>query len=182
MDLDHLRELLQLVAASDVAEVEIEEDDLKIVVRKQSTAPAPSAQPPTIAYAVPPAGYQQAAFGAPGVAPAAGPAPQQPAQSQQTAPSTAGSDSGGTKTEAAATGTEVRAPIVGTFYRRPSPDADPFVKVGDRVSEGDVLCIIEAMKLMNEIEAEVSGTIREILVDDATPVEYDQPLFIVEED
>ena len=76
----------------------------------------------------------------------------------------------------------VKAPIVGTFYRAPSPDADPYVEVGDTVGEGDVLCIIEAMKLMNEIECETSGTIKEILVEDAEPVEFDQPLFVIEED
>jgi len=70
---------------------------------------------------------------------------------------------------------------VGTFYRAPSPDADSFVEVGDSVSEGDVLCIIEAMKLMNEIECETSGTIQEILVEDAEPVEFDQPLFVIDE-
>jgi acetyl-CoA carboxylase biotin carboxyl carrier protein len=74
----------------------------------------------------------------------------------------------------------VRAPIVGTFYRRPSPDSDPYVEVGDSVGEGDVLCIIEAMKLMNEIECETSGTVKEILVEDAEPVEFDQPLFVIE--
>ena len=74
----------------------------------------------------------------------------------------------------------LKAPIVGTFYTAPSPDADPFVSVGDRVKEGDVLCIIEAMKLMNEIESEVSGTIKEILIKNSEPVEYDQPLFIIE--
>jgi len=75
----------------------------------------------------------------------------------------------------------VKAPIVGTFYRSPSPDADPFVEVGDSVAEGDVLCIIEAMKLMNEIECETSGTVEEVLVEDAEPVEFDQPLFVIDE-
>ena len=85
------------------------------------------------------------------------------------------------ETEAAADEHVVKAPIVGTFYRAPSPDADPFVDVGDSVEEGDVLCIIEAMKLMNEIECETSGTVKEILVEDAEPVEFDQPLFVLEE-
>ena len=75
---------------------------------------------------------------------------------------------------------EFVSPMVGTFYRAPAPDADPFVEVGDRVQEGDTLCIIEAMKLMNEIEAEASGTIKDILVDDAESVEYGQVLFIIE--
>ncbi|MBU1100531.1 MAG: acetyl-CoA carboxylase biotin carboxyl carrier protein [Bacteroidetes bacterium] len=77
---------------------------------------------------------------------------------------------------------EIKSPIVGTFYRAPSPEADPFIKVGDKISQGAVLCIVEAMKLMNEIESDVSGKIVKILVDDATPVEYNQPLFLVEKD
>ncbi len=81
---------------------------------------------------------------------------------------------------ASATGIEVRAPIVGTFYRSSSPDSAPFVEVGDSVNPGDVLCIIEAMKLMNEIEAEVSGIVKEVLVENANPIEFDQPLFIIE--
>src|SRR5690606_36686577 len=74
----------------------------------------------------------------------------------------------------------IRTPIVGTFYRSPSPDSDPFVRVGDRVQPGDVLCIIEAMKLMNEIECETSGIVRRIFVENAEPVVFDQPLFLIE--
>ena len=81
---------------------------------------------------------------------------------------------------AAPAGKQVRAPIVGTFYSASSPDAPAFVKVGDKVKVGDVLCIIEAMKLMNEIESEVSGTVTQVLVDNVTAVEYDQPLFVVD--
>ena len=133
-------------------------------------------------------------------------APQQGApsggQSQQAAPSGGGQqdattdgaaedtsapaeDTGGgdaADTDTAAEEHVVKAPIVGTFYEAPSPDEDPFVEVGDSVGEGDVLCIIEAMKLMNEIECETSGTIKEILVEDAEPVEFDQPLFVIEEE
>lgn len=75
---------------------------------------------------------------------------------------------------------EIRSPIVGTFYRAPSPEADPFVQVGDMISEGKVLCIIEAMKLMNEIESEVSGKVIKVLVENGKPVEYNQPLFLIE--
>ena len=77
-------------------------------------------------------------------------------------------------------GTQVTSPMVGTFYRAPSPGADPFVEVGTQVKKGDTLCIIEAMKLLNEIEAEVSGTVKEILVDNGSPVEFGQPLFVIE--
>lgn len=158
MDLERLRDILKLVSESDVSEVEIEEEDLRIFVRKAAPAPivqsweVPAAQP---AHQPPP----QAA--PPAAAPSA-PAPQAPAAPAEPA------------------GTEVRAPIVGTFYEAASPDSKPYVQVGDTVKEGDVLCIIEAMKLMNEIESEVSGVVRKILVQNATPVEYDQPLFIIE--
>jgi acetyl-CoA carboxylase biotin carboxyl carrier protein len=81
---------------------------------------------------------------------------------------------------AAAAGTSIKSPMVGTFYRSAGPDKPPFVKPGDKVSKGQVICIIEAMKLFNEIEAEMDGTIVKVLVDDASPVEYDQPLFIIE--
>ncbi|MDE2996076.1 MAG: acetyl-CoA carboxylase biotin carboxyl carrier protein [Bacteroidota bacterium] len=155
MDLKHLREVLELVAECDVSEVEIEEEDLRLVIRKHAPAAAPQV---TYATAPPPA----AAAPAPAApAPAAAPAAEAPAES-------------------ASSGTEVRAPIVGTFYAAANPDSDPFVKVGQKVSAGDTLCIIEAMKLMNEIESEVSGTVTAILVDNATPVEFDQPLFIVD--
>ena len=80
----------------------------------------------------------------------------------------------------AAAGTSIKSPMVGTFYRSAGPDKPPFVKPGDKVSKGQVICIIEAMKLFNEIEAEMDGTIVKVLVDDASPVEYDQPLFIIE--
>ncbi|MBN2281171.1 MAG: acetyl-CoA carboxylase biotin carboxyl carrier protein [Candidatus Marinimicrobia bacterium] len=77
-------------------------------------------------------------------------------------------------------GTEVKSPMVGTFYRAPAPDAEPFVKIGDQISIGQTLCIVEAMKVMNEIEAEIAGTLVKILVENGEPVEYDQPLFIIE--
>lgn len=183
MDLDHLRELLKLVAASDVSEVEIEEDDLKIVIRKQSSTAAAPPQPQTIAYTMPPAGYP-GPMPSPGAPPAAGAPPAPPAA--QPGPNPASQPAGESAAQPAqvdeSEGHEVRAPIVGTYYSAPEPEAEPFVSVGDHVSKGDVLCIIEAMKLMNEIEAEESGTIRRILVENATPVEYDQPLFVVEPD
>jgi acetyl-CoA carboxylase biotin carboxyl carrier protein len=83
---------------------------------------------------------------------------------------------------AVSAGTQVKAPMVGTFYRSAGPDKEPFVKVGDKIQKGQTLCIIEAMKLFNEIEAEFSGTVVEILVDNAVPVEFDQPLFVVAQD
>ncbi len=77
-------------------------------------------------------------------------------------------------------GNQITSPIVGTFYRKPSPDKDPFIKVGDVVQEGDVLCIIEAMKMMNEVKADSSGTIKQVLIENAEPVEFGQPLFVIE--
>jgi len=201
MKLDKIQQLLSIVAESGVAEIEIEEDDFKLTIRQNT--PQVIMQPSQ--YAMP---YGPPAYGSPqGYASQQGYAPQQapqqagphPAQGgapsvsapQGGAPANASSDSSPT-TDASDTGEEaaeagsganeelVRAPIVGTFYRRPSPDSDPYIKVGDSVSEGDVLCIIEAMKLMNEIECETSGTIKEILIEDAEPVEFDQPLFVIE--
>lgn len=161
MDLDHLRDILQLVAESGVSEVEIEEEDLRIVVRKHP--PASAAPYPQMTYAM-----------APGLA--------LPAQGQTGAPVQGGdaAPASSSPEPEASTAREVRAPIVGTYYRSPSPEAEPFVQEGDTVSKGDILCIIEAMKLMNEIEAEFSGTVQKILVDNATPVEFDQPLFLIE--
>ncbi len=151
MDLNHLREVLELVASCDVSEVEIEEEDLRLVIRKHAPAAAPQ-----ITYAAAPAPVAAAA-----PAPAAAPAAAAPA-------------------EAKPTGTQVRAPIVGTFYSAPNPDSPAFVNVGQKVSVGDTLCIIEAMKLMNEIECEVSGTVTAVLVENGTPVEFDQPLFVID--
>ncbi|MDA0874206.1 MAG: acetyl-CoA carboxylase biotin carboxyl carrier protein [Bacteroidetes bacterium] len=149
MDLKHLREVLELVASCDVSEVEIEEEDLRLVIRKHAPAAAPQ-----ITYAAAPA-------------PAVAPAPAAPVPAAAPA-------------EAKPSGTQVRAPIVGTYYSAPNPDSPSFVKVGQKVSVGDTLCIIEAMKLMNEIECEVSGTVTAILVENGTPVEYDQPLFVID--
>jgi acetyl-CoA carboxylase biotin carboxyl carrier protein len=164
MDLSKLREILKIVAESDVAEVEIVEDDFKVVVRKNAAtmfvqAPAYPMMPPMPMMA-PQAPQQPHPQAPPPAAPLQQPfAPQAPAEEE---------------------GTIIRAPIVGTFYRRPSPDEDAFIAVGDNVSVGQTLCIIEAMKLMNEIESEIAGTIVKILVEDGQPVEFDQPLFVVD--
>lgn len=175
MDLSQIRELLKIVADSGVAEVEVENEGFKLVVRKN--APAVMLQPSMMSpypmgypMPYPPQGYP---------APTPPPAP----AAEPPAPSDGAAAPAPPKTQekpAAANETQVRAPIVGTFYRAPAPDADAFVEVGDEVKPGDVLCIIEAMKLMNEIECEVKGTIKKILIEDAQPVEYDQPLFVIE--
>jgi len=147
-----LKELLDLMKSHDLAEVELEEEGQKIRLRK--TEPHISAAPMAI----------QGAF--PAVSPAATP----------------GSDAGG-EPEAAEEDDElykVPSPLVGSFYRSPSPEADPFVSEGDRVDEDTILCIVEAMKVMNEITAGVSGVVREILVENGSAVEFDQPLFKIE--
>ncbi len=154
MDLKLVKNLLDLISESEVNEVSIEEGDFKIKVKKKSDTPAAQLQ------------YQM---------------PQQPAQTPQPAvsPSPAGSSEGKTEGDKQPDGDVVKSPIVGTFYEAPSPDADPFVKEGDKVNKGDTLCIIEAMKIMNEIDAEFSGTVQKIIAKDAQPVEFDQPLFII---
>lgn len=156
MDLKQIKKILDLISESDVDEVSIEEGDFKIKVKKTGTVEQVTYTQP----AAPAPVAQPAALAQPG-------APQQES-SEPSAP--------------AASGETVKSPIVGTFYEAPSPDSDPFVAVGDKVKKGDTLCIIEAMKIMNEIEAEFSGTVQEIIVSDGTPVEFDQPLFIIKKD
>jgi acetyl-CoA carboxylase biotin carboxyl carrier protein len=156
MDLKLIKNILELISESDVNEVSLEEGDFKIKVKKQGEVQQVS--------------YSHPAPQAP-VQPAAAPQPQQ----------SAGESSDSTSGDQPA-GETVKSPIVGTFYTAPDPDSDPFVKVGDHISKGDTLCIVEAMKIMNEIEAEFSGTVQKVLVEDAQPVEFDQPLFIIKKD
>ena len=207
MELSKIQELLRLVAESGVSEVEIEEEDFKLTIRQNSpqVVMQPTGSPAQMQYGAPQPQQPMApqAYAPPQGQPSQQPSgtPQQSAASASGAPQTANEASqDGTseasapaqnaaenetaeadETEAAAEEYVVKAPIVGTFYRAPSPDADSFVEAGDSVEEGDVLCIIEAMKLMNEIECETSGTVTEILVEDAEPVEFDQPLFVLDE-
>ena len=158
MDLKEIQNLIKFVSNSGVAEVKLEMDDIKITIRTTLEGNAPD-----ITY-VQQAPMQQAL-------------PQAPVQ-QQLAPSTPAA-----ATPAADDNSKyitIKSPIIGTFYRRPSPDKSMFVEVGTSISKGDVLCVIEAMKLFNEIESEFSGKIVKILVDDMSPVEFDQPLFLVD--
>ncbi len=159
MDLKLVKNLLDLISESEVNEVSIEEGDFKIKVKKTADTQASQLQ-----YQIP---AQQQASGQPQTP--------QPAEAQQT-PASEEKDSSGDKEP---DGEVVKSPIVGTFYEAASPDSEPFVKVGDKVNTGDTLCIIEAMKIMNEIDAEFSGTIQKIIVKDGQPVEFDQPLFII---
>ncbi|MEL7834632.1 acetyl-CoA carboxylase biotin carboxyl carrier protein [Fodinibius sp. Rm-B-1B1-1] len=168
MDLKVIENLLDLIAESEVNEVSIEEGDFKIKVKKKPDIKESSAPQMPVQYQVPaqPQPQQQAV--------------QQPPQQPQQAPAGGGGESaeesgGGDEPS----GDVVKSPIVGTFYRSPSPDDDPFVKVGDSVEKGETLCIVEAMKIMNEIESEYSGEVKKILVEDGEAVEFDQPLFII---
>lgn len=168
MNLETLEKIIELVRKHGIQEVTVEDGGHKFTVKAHTYGPAglPAGvgQLPLPGYGAPlPAAFQGLAAAsqqAPTAAPAA--APQQPAKAQST------------------TGRVVRSPFVGTFYRAPSPGADYFVDVGKRVRKGDTLCIIEAMKLMNEIEAEFDGVVKEVLVENEQPVEFDQPLFVVE--
>jgi acetyl-CoA carboxylase biotin carboxyl carrier protein len=164
MDLKEIQNLIKFVARSGAAEVNLETEDFKIVIKTESAMIRE--QQATQVISMPhQAMAQQAAPAAP--APAAAPdSSSAPAESAET------SDDAKYVT--------VKSPMIGTFYRRPSPDKELFVNVGDEINEGTVVCIIEAMKLFNEIESEVSGKIVKILVDDQSPVEYDQPLFLVD--
>ncbi|NML33692.1 acetyl-CoA carboxylase biotin carboxyl carrier protein [Paraburkholderia antibiotica] len=155
MDLRKLKTLIDLVSESGISELEVTEGEGKVRIVKN--APPVYVQP-SAAYAAPQ--FPQAAPVAAGEAPAAAGAPATPAA-------------------AAPQGHVVTSPMVGTFYRAPSPGADPFVQVGDTVKEGQTICIIEAMKLLNEIESDKSGVVKEILVENGQAVEYGQPLFVV---
>ncbi|MFR3027724.1 MAG: acetyl-CoA carboxylase biotin carboxyl carrier protein [Sutterella wadsworthensis] len=151
MDLRKLKTLIDLVSESGVAELEITEGEDRVrIVNRNGAAPVQVHQPVTVAQPMP------VPVSAPEVAPA--PAPTAPQQ----------------------TGTPLTSPMVGTFYRAPSPGADPFVKVGDTVKKGQVVCIIEAMKLLNEVEADMDGTVKEVCVENGQPVEFGQSLFIIE--
>jgi len=161
MDLKEIQNLIKFVAKSGASEVALEMDDVKITIKTGSDA-APET---TIVQQVP-MGQMMSQPVAPAPAPVAA-----PAAVEKPAAVEAADDS---KYIA------IKSPIIGTFYRKPSPDKETFAKVGDEISAGTVVCIIEAMKLFNEIESEVSGTIVKVLVDDNSPVEYDQPLFLVD--
>lgn len=166
MKVEQVLELVKAVSDSELTEFKYEEDGVKLSLKKTSDkiiqvqAPAAPAAAPVIA---------------PAVMPAAAPAPVPAAVS---APADAEA-SAAVSAESEVKGNVVKSPLVGTFYAAPAEDADPFVKVGDSVKEGQVLAIVEAMKLMNEIESDFTGTVTEILVENGQAVEYGQPLFVI---
>jgi acetyl-CoA carboxylase biotin carboxyl carrier protein len=158
MDLRKLKTLIDLVSESNVSELEITEAEGKVRIVKGGVA-----MPQMVAPVVAPASGAAIPQGAAASAPAASPAPATAAA-----------------TPAAPTGHIVKSPMVGTFYRSASPGAKPFVEIGSTVKDGETICIIEAMKILNEIEADKAGTITQILVENGQAVEYGQPLFVIE--
>lgn len=153
MDIRKVKKLIELVEESGIAELEISEGEESVRISRYPHGG-------TLTYAAP---------------------PQAPMPSPLASPSSAADGGALPSAEAPARGVEVTAPMVGTFYSSPSPGSKPFVEIGTEVSPGDTLCIIEAMKMMNQIEAEVSGRIVSILAEDGNPVEFGQPLFIIED-
>ncbi len=160
MDIKEIQSLIKFVAKSGASEVKLEMEDIKITIRTGSDSATPET---TI--------VQQIPMAAAPVAPATPAAP-------------AATPAAPTTEEAAPEDDSkyitIKSPIIGTFYRKPSPDKPTFVEVGSTINQGDVLCVIEAMKLFNDIESEVSGKIVKVLVEDSSPVEFDQPLFLVD--
>jgi len=164
MDFKQIQELIKMINKSNIGEVSIEQKDFKVTIKQKEenitqvvAAPAPLQ---SAVYA------QQPAM--------AGPAPQAASSSNTAAEKSKPAEL------AAANVVTIKSPMIGTFYRKSSPDKPNFVEPGDDVAPGKVVCIIEAMKLFNEIESEISGKVVKVLVEDASPVEYDQPLFLVE--
>ncbi|MCK6617685.1 MAG: acetyl-CoA carboxylase biotin carboxyl carrier protein [Cyclobacteriaceae bacterium] len=166
MKTSEIRDLIDFISKSGLNEVNIETSELKLHVKREPDQKVLKSAAPLVAAA--PVAQAPATLAAPAaVQPVATPAPKSTPAAEQ-AP--------GKKT------VEIKSPMIGTFYRSANPDSPPFVSVGDKVTQGQTVCIIEAMKLFNEIESEVSGTIVKVLVENATPVEYDQVLFVVEPD
>jgi acetyl-CoA carboxylase biotin carboxyl carrier protein len=160
MDFRQIQDLIKMINKSNIGELTIEEKDFKITIKQKKDEKVTYAAAPAMPAPVYTAAPVQHA---PASAPAQAAAPEAPAATP--------------KTDNLIT---IKSPMIGTFYRRPSPDKPLLVEVGDDVNPGKVVCIIEAMKLFNEIESEVSGKIVKVLVEDASPVEYDQPLFLVD--
>lgn len=161
MDFKQIQELIKMINKSNIGEVTVEQKDFKVTIKQKEdkvtqVVSAPGAAAPVYAAAPPAISAASAA--------SAAPAAEKPKAAEAVASNLI----------------TIKSPMIGTFYRRPTPDKPNFVEVGDEITEGKVVCIIEAMKLFNEIESEVKGKIVKILAEDASPVEYDQPLFLVE--
>lgn len=179
MKLTEIQELIKFVARSGVTEVELEQKDFKILIKANPTpkkrgAAAQQAEQAVIQAQVPMVPQVQAVVPPVAQAVPAAPVAPAPAPAAEAAPPAADAGADDSKY------ITIKAPMIGTFYRSSSPDTPAFINVGDEIKPGKVICIVEAMKLFNEIEAEISGKIVKVLADDASPVEYDQPLFLVD--
>ena len=168
MDYKEITDLVKLVSKSNLTELKVKDGDFEISIRtsaytKDKSSGTKSDIPQIVNVSAP----------APAPVPAAISQPQAVAAPVEAAPLVESEEAEGKYLE-------IRSPMVGTFYRSPSPDKSPYIKVGDIIEQGSVVCIIEAMKLFNEIESEISGKIAKVVVEDATPVEYDQVLFLIE--
>ncbi len=160
MDLKEIQNLIKFVAKSGASEVKLETDEIKITIR---TGPLGRETETTYVQQIPMA------------------APAMPAAPMPSAPAAdTGAPAEGKKEADDAKYITIKSPIIGTFYRKPAPDKPPFVEVGENIAKGDILCVIEAMKLFNDIESEVSGKVVKVLVEDSSPVEFDQPLFLID--
>ncbi|MDF7801866.1 acetyl-CoA carboxylase biotin carboxyl carrier protein [Pontiellaceae bacterium B1224] len=153
MEIKDIKRIVELMKVNDLTEFSMKDNDFELALKRGSNEP-------------------QVVYAAPSAAPAAAPVAAAPATAPAAAPADAVDEDDGL--------IEIPSPIVGTFYRKPAPDAENFAEVGTEVTEDTVVCIVEAMKVMNEIKADVKGIIRKILVDEASPVQYGQPLFLVE--
>ncbi len=162
MTLKDIQELIKLVAKAEISEFKFKDQEVTVHIRGKSYSPASGSAPVAGAPSI---------INVPGAAVSPGYAP---------APATAPTSSGGDEAAAEAKLIPVKSPMIGTFYRSSSPDKPAYVKVGDRIAKGDTVCIVEAMKLFNEIESEVAGKVVKVLVEDAQPIEYDQPLFLID--
>lgn len=152
-----IKELIDFISSTGLAEVNLETDEIKLHIKR--TASATVVEQPLVS---------------------AAPVVSAPAPSVAATPAPKSTEAPAAETKSSGNLIEVKSPMIGTFYRSANPESDPFVNVGDTINAGDVVCIIEAMKLFNEIESEVTGKVVKVLVDNASPVEYDQPLFLVD--
>jgi len=182
MKISEIQELIKFVSKSGVSEVEIEDKDFKINIKtppfkRGKGGNTAQQEPQVVAQMIPAQMPMQQHQQMPAPHPQSPPQSPAPASSPETEKETAAEEN---KKNAEASYVEIKSPMIGTFYRRSSPDKPEYVKVGDTVEKGDVVCVIEAMKLFNEIESEVSGKIVKVLAEDSSPVQYDEALFLVE--
>ena len=176
-----IHDLIKFVAKAGVTEVEIEHKDFKITIKSEMPKKGKKgSDEPIIQQIQVPVATPVMQAGSVAATPPPAPAPASAAPAAPVAPPPPAEVPAAPAADDTSNFIEVKSPMIGTFYRRPSPDKDPFKDVGDSIKEGDIVCVIEAMKLFNEIESEVSGKIVKFLVEDNSPVEYDQPLFLVD--